>query len=185
MMSYFKREQTNCNITKNYKISSTQFGIKKDEFMIKVLFVCLGNICRSPMAEYIFKNMVKKEELEGKFYIDSAATSNEEIGNPIHYETRNKLNEMNIECGNHVARRMAKQDYDKFDYIIGMEEQNIINIKRIVGEDKENKVFRLLDFSKNPRDIADPWYTGNFNKTYDDIVEGLEGFIKHLKKEIL
>ena len=153
--------------------------------MIKVLFVCLGNICRSPMAEYVFKDMVKKEGIAEKFYIDSAATSNGELGNSIHYRTRNKLEEMNIEYGNHVARRITRQDYDEFDYIIGMEEQNIINIKRIVGEDKDNKVFKLLDFSKNPRDIADPWYTGNFNKTYDDIVEGLEGFIKYLKKEML
>lgn len=89
---------------------------------------------------------------------------------------------MNIECGNHVARRITKQDYETFDYIIGMEEQNIINIKKIIGQDKENKVFKLLDFSSNPRDIADPWYTGNFDKTYEDIAEGLEGFIKYLKE---
>ena len=151
--------------------------------MIKVLFVCLGNICRSPMAEYIFKDMVKKQGLEGKFYIDSAATSTEEIGNPVHYGTRNKLEQMNIECGNHTARRITKQDYEIFDYIIAMEEQNMVNIKRIVGDDKEQKIYKLLDFSDNPRDIADPWYTGNFDKTYEDIKEGLEGFMKYLKKK--
>lgn len=151
--------------------------------MIKVLFVCLGNICRSPMAEYLLKDIVKKEGIEERFYIDSAATSIEEIGNPIHYGTKNKLKQMNIECGNHVARKMTKQDYKKFDYIIGMEESNITDIKKIVGEDKENKIFKLLDFSNNPRDIADPWYTGNFDKTYEDILEGLEGFLIYLKRD--
>ena len=153
--------------------------------MIKVLFVCLGNICRSPMAEFIFKDMVKKAGIEEKFYIDSAATSTEEIGNTMHYGTKNKLKQMNISYENHIARRITKQDYEKFDYIIGMEERNIINIKRIVGEDKEKKIYRLLDFSNNPRDIADPWYTGNFDKTYDDITEGLEGFMKYLKEKYL
>lgn len=149
--------------------------------MIKVLFVCLGNICRSPMAEYVFKDIVKREEIVG-IYIDSAATSSEEIGNSIHYGTRNKLKEMNIEYGNHLARQITKQDYEKFDYIIGMEDRNIKDIKRIVGEDTENKIYRLLDFSKNPRDIADPWYTGNFDKTYEDVVKGLEGFMRYLQK---
>lgn len=151
--------------------------------MIKVLFVCLGNICRSPMAEYVLKDIVKKQGMEEEFYIDSAATSTEEIGNPVHYGTRNKLEQENIACGNHLARRIEKQDYNTFDYIIGMEEQNIVNIKRILGDDKENKIYKLLDFSDNPRNIADPWFTGNFDKTYDDIVEGLEGFIEYLKKE--
>ncbi|HIU51445.1 MAG TPA: low molecular weight phosphotyrosine protein phosphatase [Candidatus Merdicola faecigallinarum] len=148
--------------------------------MIKILFVCLGNICRSPMAEYVLKDMVKKEGIEENFYIDSAATSTEEIGNPVHNGTRNKLHEMQIECGNHIARRMTKEAYKMFDYIIGMEERNITNIKRIVGEDRENKIFKLLDFSERPRDIADPWYTGNFDKTYEDIVEGLKGFLDYL-----
>lgn len=151
--------------------------------MIKVLFVCLGNICRSPMAEYMFKDMLKKENLQ-EFYIDSAATSSEEIGNPIHYGTRNKLKEMNIEYGNHMARKITKQDYSEFDYIIGMEERNVKDIKRIIGNDKENKIYRLLDFSNNPRDIADPWYTGNFDITYNDIKEGLDAFLKYLKQSM-
>lgn len=154
----------------------------KIESMIKVLFVCLGNICRSPMAEYVFKDMVKKEGLEEKFYIDSAATSTEEIGNPMHHGTRNKLKQMNIEYGNHIARQITKKDYNKFDYIIAMEERNIINIKRIVGEDTRNKIFKLLDFSSNPRDIADPWFTGDFDKTYEDITQGLSGFLNYLKR---
>ena len=103
--------------------------------MIKVLFVCYGNICRSPMAEYVCKDMAKKHGLEQQFYIDSAATSKEEIGNPVHYGTKNKLEEMKIPCGNHRAKRITKQDYDKFDYIIGMEERNVEDIKRIVVND--------------------------------------------------
>ena len=91
---------------------------------------------------------------------------------------------MNIEIGNHKARRITKEDYEKFDYIIAMEEQNIINIKRIIGEDRKNKIYKLLDFTKNPRNIADPWYTGDFDKTYNDIVQGLEGFIKYLNEKI-
>ena len=149
--------------------------------MTKVLFVCLGNICRSPMAEYIFKDMVKKRGMDKQFYIDSAATSNEEIGNGIHYGTRNKLREMNIPCGNHVARQITVEDYKYFDYIIGMDESNIRDIKKIIGEDKEHKIYKLLDFSCNPRDIADPWFTRNFDITYDNIIEGLNGFMKYLK----
>ncbi len=151
--------------------------------MIKVLLVCLGNICRSPMAEYILKDMVKKQGLEEQFYIESAATSEGEIGNPMHTGTKNKLQQKNIPCGNHRARKITKQDYKKFDYIIGMEEQNVIHIKKIVGKDEENKIYQLMDFSNQPRNIADPWYTRNFDKTYEDIVEGLEGFMEYLKKE--
>lgn len=149
---------------------------------MKVLFVCYGNICRSPMAEYVFKNMIKQEQLK-EFYIDSAATSNAEIGNSIHYGTRNKLREMGIEYGDHKARRITRQDYEQFDYIIGMEERNVRDIKNIVGEDTQNKIYRLLDFSNKPRDIADPWYTNNFDITYQDIVEGLNAFLQYLKEK--
>lgn len=132
------------------------------------------------MAEYVCKDMVKKEGLEQQFYIDSAATSQEEIGNPVHDGTRNKLEEMKIPCGNHRAKRITKQDYDKFDYIIGMEERNVEDIKRIIGNDTENKICKLLDFSNYPRNIADPWYTGDFDTTYHDIVEGLQAFLKYI-----
>ncbi len=148
--------------------------------MIKILFVCLGNICRSPMAEFILKDMVKKRGLESEFYIESAGTSNEEEGNPVHYGTRRKLSEVGINTSGKYARQMERSDYEKFDYIIGMEEYNIKSILRIVGEDKENKVYRLLDFSNNPRDIADPWYTHNFDITYNDIVEGCNGLLDKL-----
>lgn len=151
--------------------------------MTKVLFVCLGNICRSPMAECVFKDMVKKEGKEEEFYIDSAATSTEEIGNFMHQGSRNKLIQKNIACGNHVARRIKKEDYEKFDYIIGMEEQNLINIRKIVGQDNQNKIYKLLDFTNYPRNIEDPWFTGNFDKTYENVVEGLEGFMKYLKQK--
>lgn len=152
--------------------------------MVRVLFVCLGNICRSPMAEFVFKDLVKKNGLENEFYIESAATSREEEGNRMHYGTIQKLKQENIEFGDKRSRRIEKLDYEKFDYILAMEERNIINIKRIIEEDNDNKIYRLLDFSNNPRDIADPWYTGNFDKTYDDVLEGCQTFLNFIKKDI-
>lgn len=151
--------------------------------MIKVLFVCLGNICRSPMAKFVFKDMVNKKGLADKFYIDSAATSgyNEMAKEGIYFETQNILREMNIPFTEHISRQIKKSDYDKFDYILGMEEKNITNILKIVGNDNQNKVFRLLDFTEKPRDIADPWYYGNFDSTYYDIVYGCEKFLEYLK----
>ena len=149
--------------------------------MTKILFVCLGNICRSPMAEFLFKNILKNKGLENEYLIESAGTSNEEEGNPVHYGAKQKLESVGISTYGKYARQLRKEDYEKYDYIIGMEQRNIRDILRIVGEDKDNKVYRLLDFSNNPRDIADPWYTGNFDLTYEDIMEGLEGFMKYLK----
>ena len=149
--------------------------------MIKVMFVCLGNICRSPMAEFVFKDMVKKQGLDKEFYIKSSATSYEEIGNDIYYGARDKLIQKGIPFQKRKATRLKPDDYKKYDYIIGMEEANIMNIKRIIGEDTENKIYKLLDFSNNPRDIADPWYTGNFEATYNDIVEGCIGLLEFLK----
>ena len=149
--------------------------------MIKVMFVCLGNICRSPMAEFVFKDIVKKQGLEKEFYIKSSATSSEEIGNDIHYGTRDKLIQNGISFTKRKAVKLRAEDYKKYDYIIGMEKSNVINIKRIVGEDVDDKIYRLLDFSDTPRDIADPWYTGNFEITFNDIVEGCNGFLKCLK----
>ena len=147
---------------------------------IKVLFICHGNICRSTMAEYVMKDLVKKVNLESSFYIDSAGTSNEEEGNPVHYGTQNKLREEGIPCGNHRARQMTRRDYEEYDYLIGMEQWNIRNINRIIRKDPEHKVHLLLEYSNQPRDIADPWYTGNFDATYADVKEGCEAFLQYL-----
>lgn len=150
--------------------------------MVKILFICHGNICRSPMAEYVMKDIVEKRGLSDCFYIDSAATSTEEIGNGVHYGTQRKLREEGIYCGNHRATQLKRTDYEKYDYILGMDSWNIRNINRIIGSDTQGKVHQLLDFSDRPRDIADPWYTGNFDVTYDDIVEGCEAFLNYVLK---
>lgn len=144
--------------------------------MIKVLFVCHGNICRSPMAEFVMKDMVEKMGVADRFLIASAATSTEEIGNSVHYGTRDKLRAHGISTEGKRAVQLKRADYGRYDYLIGMDSWNIRNMMRILGSDSEKKVYRLLDFSDNPRDIDDPWYTGDFDTTYDDIVEGLNGF---------
>lgn len=151
--------------------------------MIKVLFVCHGNICRSPMAEFVFKDMVKKEGLEKEFLIASAATSTEEIGNGVHYGTKQKLALYNISCAGKKAVHMKKVDYEKYDYLLGMDNANIRNMNRIANSDNEYKIKRLLDYSNAPRDIADPWYTGNFDKTYDDVVEGCTALLTYIKEK--
>ena len=151
--------------------------------MIRVMFVCLGNICRSPMAEFVLKDLVRKRGVENNFLIKSSATSYEEIGNDVHYGTKRKLMEENIPVESREAVRLSKNDYEKYDYIIGMEESNVRNILRIVGEDKNSKVCKLLDYSSNPRDIADPWYTGNFDDTYEDILEGCVAFLDSVLKK--
>ena len=145
--------------------------------MIRVMFVCLGNICRSPMAEFVLKDLVRKKGLENEFYIESSATSPEELGSDVHYGTVKKLNEVGVKVEHRASKLIRKDDYENFDYILGMEERNIQNILRIIGQDKENKVYRLLDFSKNPRDIADPYFTGNFDSTYNDVLEGCIAFL--------
>ena len=148
--------------------------------MKKILFVCLGNICRSPMAKFVFEGLLKKKGLESKYFVDSAGTSNEETGNDMHYGTKDKLDEKGVAYTKHKAKQMKKEDYEKYDYIIAMETSNIRGIMRIIGEDKKNKVCRLLDYTNNPRTIADPWYTGNFEITYNDIVEGCNALIHNL-----
>ena len=145
---------------------------------IKVLFVCHGNICRSPMAEFLFKDIIKKRNLTDHFEVASAATSREELGNPVHPGTRRKLASVGISTAGKYARQMTKADYDNYDYLIGMDSMNIRNMMRILGEDPDGKVYRMLDFGKNPRDIADPWYTGDFEQTYRDILEGCEALME-------
>ena len=148
--------------------------------MIKILFICHGNICRSTMAEYVMKHLVKKAGLEKEFFVDSAATSTEEIGNGVHYGTRRKLAEVGIPCGDHRARQMTKGDYEKFDLLIGMDGANLRNMRRICGGDGDGKLHLLLQYAGSDRDIADPWYTGNFDATWHDVTEGLEGLLSKL-----
>ena len=148
--------------------------------MIKVLFICHGNICRSPMAEFVFRNMVRERGLADQFEIASSATSREEIGNPVHPGTKRKLREFGIHTDGKYAVQLTKADYNNYDYLLAMEQRNIINAMRILGSDPEAKVARLLDYSAKPRDIADPWYTGNFDVTYNDIYEGCEALLEHI-----
>ena len=148
--------------------------------MIKVLFVCHGNICRSPMAEFLFKDYVNKKGKQNQFLIESRATSSEEIGNPVHIGTRKILDRFKIDYSKKRAERITLDDYNNFDYIIIMDEYNRVNIERRI-EDRYNKIKLLLDYTDLKRDISDPWYTGDFEKTYSDIVLGLDGFYKYLE----
>ena len=150
--------------------------------MIKVLMICHGNICRSPMAEFILKDMVKKKGMENSFLIASCATSREEIGNSLHPGARAKLDEMGIPHKKRAAVQLTKEDYEKYDLILGMDRANISNILRIIGSDPQEKVHRLLDFTELPRDIADPWYTGDFEITYAEIKAGCAALLKHLRR---
>lgn len=147
---------------------------------IRVLFVCHGNICRSPLAEFVFKDMVAKRGLADQFEIESAATSLEEIGNDIHYGTRGILQKYKIPFSRRRARQITRKDYEKFDYLIGMDTANIRNMNRTFGGDPDEKIYKLLTFAGSGRDVADPWYTGDFETTYRDVCEGLEGFLKEL-----
>ena len=152
--------------------------------MTKILFICHGNICRSPMAEMVFKNMIRTQYLQSSFYVNSAATSREAIGDGVHYGTRRKLAQMGIPCSDHRAVQVTRADYDKYDYLIVMDQRNVTNLMRILGDDPEQKVHMLLDFAgREGESIADPWYTGNFDITYEDIVEGCEGFLSFLREE--
>lgn len=149
--------------------------------MIKILFLCHGNICRSPMAEFILKDLVEKRGLSTHFYIESAATSTEELGNPVYPPARKTLNSVGIDCSGKRARQMNKSDYDKFDYLIGMDSANIRNINRICGGDPKGKIYKLLSIAGEERDVADPWFTGDFETTYRDVLKGCEAFLKQYK----
>ena len=151
--------------------------------MIRVAFVCHGNICRSTLAQSVFTYKVREMGLAEQFVIDSFATSTEEIGNPPHRGTVNKLRQVGIPVVPHRAKQIAWSDYDKFDYIIGMDEWNIKNLHRMLKGDPDGKVHKFLMLANSDRDIADPWYTGNFDATYNDVLEGCEGFLKHLKNQ--
>ena len=141
--------------------------------MIKILFICHGNICRSPMAEFILKNMVEKMGRADEFYIESAATSTEEIwhgvGNPVYPPARDILAKHGISCEGKRARQVKYEDYDKFDLLIAMDSNNIRNLRKLIPEDTKGKVHLMMEYAGQKRDVADPWYTGNFQKTWDDI----------------
>ena len=147
--------------------------------MVKVIFICHGNICRSPMAEFIFKKLVKEQGVENKFEIDSAATSREEIGNDIYPPAKRCLTIHNIPFERHSSRQITKKDLEYFDYIIAMEEYNIHNLQRVVGN--SNKYSLLLDYTNTPGDISDPWYSGDFETAYNEISEGCEGLLKNIQ----
>lgn len=146
--------------------------------MIKIMFICHGNICRSPMAEFILKDMVEKQGRANDFYIESSATSYEEIGNPVHYGTKGILDRLGISSKGKRAVHLERSDYDKYDYLICMDSENVRNTLRIVGDDPEEKVYKLLEFAGLNSDVADPWYTGNFEDTYRDVVRGCRGLLQ-------
>ena len=148
--------------------------------MIKLLFVCHGSICRSPMAEFVMKDLVQKAGLAGGFVIDSTATSTEEIGNPVYPPARRKLAEHGISCAGHAARQMQRADYSRYDLLIGMDQENLYNMRRICGGDPEGKIHLLLDYTARPGSVADPWYTGDFERTWQDVLEGCRALLARL-----
>ena len=149
--------------------------------MTRVLFICHGNICRSQMAEFVMKDLVQKAGLESRFHIESAATSTEEIGNPVYPPARRKLAEHCIDCAGKRARQLTNTDYDKYDLLIGMDRANLRNMYRICGGDFDGKMRLLMDYTDHPGDVADPWYTDDFETTWRDVLEGYSGLLEHLK----
>lgn len=149
----------------------------------KILFICHGNICRSPMAEYVMKELVRQRGVESQFHIDSAATSREEIGNGVYPPARRKLESMGIPCGNHRSVQVTRRDYDVYDYFIIMDRNNYRNLMRILREDPEEKIHMLLSYVGMDRDVADPWYTGDFDITFDDVYAGCTALLKEILGE--
>ena len=148
--------------------------------MYKVLFVCHGNICRSPMAEFVMKDLVKKAGMTDRFEIASAATSTEEIGNPVYPPARRKLAEHGIGCAGKTARQLRRDDYHIYDYLVGMDRANLRNMHRICGGDPEGKISLLMEHTLRPGDVADPWYTGDFEETWTDVLEGCSALLKEI-----
>lgn len=152
------------------------------DIMIKIMFVCHGNICRSTMAEFVMKDIVKKNGCENDFLICSSATSTEEIGSDTHWGTKKILDEMGIQYTRRQAVQITKSDYEKYDFIIGMDSANMRNLNRIIGYDKDNKIHKLLSFANMDRDVADPWYTGDFKTTYEDVTLGCNMLFKEIAR---
>jgi protein-tyrosine phosphatase len=150
--------------------------------MIKILFVCHGNICRSPMAEFVMKDLVKRAGLESRFHIASAATSTEEIGNPVYPPARRKLAEHGIGCAGKTSRQLTRADYDQYDFLIGMDSANLRNMRRICDGDPVGKVHLLMEYTDHPGDVADPWYTGDFEATWRDVLAGCSGLLEQLQR---
>lgn len=148
--------------------------------MKKILFVCHGNICRSPMAEFVMKDLVKKAGLASQFHIESAATSREEIDNPVYPPARRKLAEHGISCDGHAARQLTNADYEKYDLLIGMDRDNLRDMYHICGGDPDGKLRLLMDYTDRPDDVADPWYTGDFESTWQDVLAGCQGLLREL-----
>ena len=148
--------------------------------MTKILFICHGNICRSPMAEFVMKDLVRKAGLASQFHIESAATSREELGNPVYPPARRKLAAHGISCGGHAARQLTRQDYDRYDYLIGMDSANLRDMQRICGSDHAGKLSLLMEHTNRPGNVADPWYTGDFEATWRDVLEGCRGLLQEL-----
>ena len=152
--------------------------------MINLLFICHGNICRSPMAEFIMKDLLQKAGMADRLYVASAATSTEEIGNPVYPPARRELAKHGICCDGKTARQMTRQDYDTFDYLIAMDRNNLRNMQRFVGNDPQGKVSLLLSHTSRPGDVADPWYTGDFTATWNDILLGCQALLRELCPEV-
>ena len=153
--------------------------------MIKILFVCHGNICRSPMAEFVMKDMIRKAGLEDQFVIDSKAARRDELGNDTHYGTKAKLRQVGIPFSKRKATLLSKTDYAAYDYLIAMDAENVHDMLRLFGGDPDRKISMLLDFAGEKREVADPWYTGNFDETYDDVVKGCTGLLRFLQKKFV
>lgn len=152
--------------------------------MVKILFVCHGNICRSPMAEFVMKDLVNQKGISDKFEIASAATSTEEIGNPVYPPAKRKLAEHGLTCDGKTARQMTKADYSYYDYIIAMDRYNLKNMTRFTGGDPDKKVSLLMEFTSRPGDVADPWYTGDFDATWNDVYEGCSGVLRYIEDKM-